>query len=235
MPGHARPFIGRQRAQALLAQQVVMRRDGLAAFVLRLAQRLRGGLAPRIIERACQRQALVLQPFLRRAGLGATPGQGREVAGKECVDAMPCAPGMPGASGAGVARSSRARGTFSAARRSASEDGYRHGWSDGTGPDAARSAPRPGHVDWPASHPPPAGPGARVVPWPRRRRTSWMRIRAGHALQTGRHQGIRRARHAADPRGFRVGLVLAFAREIQAGCQEAWHVPVHEEPQRRVG
>ena len=57
----------------------------------------------------------------------------------------------------------------------------------------------------------------------------------GTPLQTGRHQGIRRARHAADPRGFRVGLVLAFAREIQAGCQEAWHVPVHEEPQRRVG
>ena len=104
-----------------------MRRDGLAAFVLRLAQRLRGGLAPRIIERACQRQALVLQPFLRRAGLGATPGQGREVAGKECVDAMPCAPGMPGASGAGVARSSRARGTFSAARRSASE-GWVSSW-----------------------------------------------------------------------------------------------------------
>ena len=234
MPGHARPFIGRQRAQAL-AQQVVMRRDGLAAFVLRLAQRLRGGLAPRIIERACQRQALVLQPFLRRAGLGATPGQGaggcrQGVRGRHALRA-----GHAGASGAGVARSSRARGTFSAARRSASEDGYRHGWSDGTGPDAARSAPRPGHVDWPASHPPPAGPGARVVPWPRRRRTSWMRIRAGHALQTGRHQGIRRARHAADPRGFRVGLVLAFAREIQAGCQEAWHVPVHEEPQRRVG
>ena len=91
---------------------------------------------------------------------------------------MPCAPGMPGA---GVVRSSRARGTFSAARRSASE-GWVSSWLVGRHrPDAARSAPRPGHAGWPASHPPPAGPGARAVPWPLRRRTSWMRIRAGHA------------------------------------------------------
>ena len=207
-----------------------MRGDGLAAFVLRLAQRLRGGLAPRIIERVPAAGAgPATIPAPRRAGRDARAGGGgcrQGVRGRHALRA-----GMPGA---GVVRSSRARGTFSAARRSASEDGYRHGWSDGTGPDAARSAPRPGHAGWPASHPPPAGPGARAVPGRCVGVQAGCVFVQGTPLQTGRHQGIRRARHAADPRGFRVGLVLAFAREIQAGCQEAWHVPVHEEPQRRA-
>ena len=181
MPGHARPFIGRQRAQALLAQQVVMRRDGLAAFVLRLAQR-RAAASRRESSsaRASGRRwscnhSCAAQGWARRQGRGGrlparsawTPCPARRACRARRARALPVRPGP-------VAPSAPPGGP-------PARDGYRHGWSDGTGPDAARSAPRPGHVDWPASHPPPAGPGARVVPWPRRRRTSWMRIRAGHA------------------------------------------------------
>ena len=83
-------------ARRLLAQQVVMRRDGLAAFVLRLAQRF---ARPRAANHRARVPAAGAGPATIPAPrrLGATPGQGREVAGKECVDAMPCAPGMPGA------------------------------------------------------------------------------------------------------------------------------------------
>ena len=133
-----------------------MRGDGLAAFVLRLAQRLRGGLAPRIIERACQRQAPVLQPFLRRAGWARRQGRGGRLPARSawtpCPARRACRARALSVRPGPVAPSAPPGGP-------PARDGYRHGWSDGTGPDAARSAPRPGHAGWPASHPPPAGPG----------------------------------------------------------------------------
>ena len=228
--GHARPFIGRQRAGAACAagRDAPRRPRGV-----RLAPRAaRGGLAPRIIERACQRQALVLQPFLRRAGLGATPGQGREVAGKECVDAMPCAPGMPGVG----RRCPFVQGPWHLQRRPVRQRGMGIVMAGRTAQGLMQPDLRLGRSRGLASEPSSASrTRARVVPWPRRRRTSWMRIRAGHApadrSPSGHPTRTPRRRPARIPR--RLGTRI---RARNPGwLPEAWHVPVHEEPQRRVG
>ena len=203
---------------------------------VRLAPRAaRGGLAPRIIERACQRQALVLQPFLRRAGWARRQGRGGRLPARSAWTPCP-------ARRACRARRARALpvrpGPWHLQRRQAvRQRGMGIVMAGRTAQGLMQPDLRLGLVTW---------TGQRAILRQPDQEPGWFRGRGvgvqagcvfvqGTPLQTGRHQGIRRARHAADPRGFRVGLVLAFAREIQAGCQEAWHVPVHEEPQRRVG
>ncbi|CAB3881428.1 hypothetical protein LMG26858_03248 [Achromobacter anxifer] len=57
----------------------------------------------------------------------------------------------------------------------------------------------------------------------------------GASLHGHGHQRVRGGGRTAGACRLRIGLVLAFPREIQAGRQEARHVPVHEEAQRSGG